>query len=885
MARDKPTIFAFNRGLITPLALARTDLDRVALSAETYQNFVPRVFGSAMLRPGLGYLRTLGTETWYIPFIFSTTDTALIELTDASMTVLVDDAVITRGSVSSTIANGTFDSNLTSWTDADESGATSQWVSGGYMGLQGSGTTRAIRRQTVSVSAPDQNEEHGIKVVVERGPVTFNVGTSSGDNDLFGGELGSGEYSIAVTPTGANMYLEFSTNLNRQQLVDSVAIESSGAISLTSPYVAADLATVRHDQSADVVYLSNAVRVQYPQYKIERRATRSWGLVLYEPENGPFRELSDGSVTISSSGVSGEVTLTASQPLWKAEHVGALWKIESVGQFVTRDVSAANQFTDEIRISGIGNVREFDISITGTWSGTVTLQRSIAEPGSWVDVNSWTTNQSLSFDDELENQVAYYRIGIKSGDYTSGTATCSLEYSGGSITGIVKLRGYTSATSVTATVLDNLGETEASANWYEGDWSGVRGYPAAVSLFEGRLFWAGKGFVWGSVSDAYESFDDDSDLGDERRIRRTIGQGPVESIHWLLGLERLILGTPGSEKSARSSSFDEPLTQSAFSLKNASTQGSLNVQAQLVDTNGVYVQRSGRRVYELLYDGGKLGYTSVDLTRISPEVCESGVVQMGVQRQPDTRVHCVLSDGTVAMIVYDELEQVRCWLKVVTDGDVEQCVVLPGEDEDQVYYVVNRSTGRFLEKWSMEEECQGGTTSKCVDSHVVYSGAATTSITGLTHLNGKDVVVWADGDSVNDENGDPEVFTVSGGSITLSTAASDVVVGLAYTAKWQSTKLAYASRNPLNMHKTVRQIGLILGPTHRKGLQYGPDFTILDDMPETEQEATVTSDWTAYDSDPLPFDGSWDTDSRVCLQAASPRHATLMGLVIDVESE
>lgn len=880
MGRSTPALHSFNRGVIDPLALARVDVERVGLSAETQQNVIPRVLGSAMLRPGWEYLLTLDGVSYFLPFIFATDDTALIQFLDAEMKVVVSDAHVTRNSVSTTIANGGFDSDVGSWTDNDETGATSAWVTGGYLGLTGTGTLSAIRSQTVSVAAPDQNVEHGIRVVIERGPVTLRIGSTSGDNDLFSGELGTGEHSLAVTPTGANMYIELSSFAGYQKLVNSIQIEAAGEMSLTAPYAEADLSMLRWSESADVVYLSCA---GYEQYKIERRSTTSWSLVKYETLNGPFRDENTGPITLSFSDISGEVTATASRNLFEDGHVGALFRVESVGQYVEASVSAENTFTDEIRVTGVENTRRFTVTRSGTWSGTVTLQRSIVEPGSWVDVESYGANGTKTYDDNLDNQIVYYRIGIKSGDYTSGTAVLSLEYSGGSITGIVKVRVVTNGTTATVSVIDRLGGTEASNRWAEGAWSTYRGFPSAVTLYEGRLWWLGKNKFWGSVSDAYENYDDTIE-GDSGPISRSIGEGPVDTIHWGLPLQRLLAGTASAVKGARSSSFDEPLTPSAFSLKDSATQGTANTHAVKVDSSGVYVGRSGIRVYELGYSSDKFDYAAIDLTVLAPRICSPGIVDLAVQRQPDTRIHCVLSDGTVALLVLDDVEQVKAWITIVTDGSVEQCMVLPGTEEDQVYYVVNRSTGRFLEKWALESECQGGTTNKCVDSFVHYSGAATTTITGLTHLNGKNVVVWADGDSANDSNGDIKTFAVSGGQITLDTAASEVFVGLQYTGDFKSTKLAFAHTQPLLKAKIIHQLGLILGPTHRKGIQYGPSFDNLTHLPDMLDGALVTADFEAYDAEPFEFDGRWDTDSRLCLRAQAPRHATVMAAILDIET-
>ncbi len=74
---------AWNRGLVSRLGLARQDLKRLALSAETMTNFIPRVLGSMQLRPGLEYVGQIRNDSSavLIPFVFNTNDTALLEMT------------------------------------------------------------------------------------------------------------------------------------------------------------------------------------------------------------------------------------------------------------------------------------------------------------------------------------------------------------------------------------------------------------------------------------------------------------------------------------------------------------------------------------------------------------------------------------------------------------------------------------------------------------------------------------------------------------------------------------------------------------------------------------------------------------------------------------
>jgi hypothetical protein len=529
---------------------------------------------------------------------------------------------------------------------------------------------------------------------------------------------------------------------------------------------------------------------------------------------------------------------------------------------------------------GIDAGRVFSIVITGTWVATVTLQRSVGEPGDWTDVTTYTTNQSTTYDDTLDNQIIYYRIGVKTGGFTSGTAVLQLSSAAGSIQGVGIVTGYTSTTVVSIDVLTAFGSTSATEDWWESQWSDRRGWPSAVTFYDGRLWWAGKDNINGSISDAFDSFYDGQE-GDSGPIKRTIGSGPVDTVNWLLPLSLLLVGTQGSELVAKSSSLDEPLTPTQFSLKPVSTLGSTAMMAVKVDANGIYVHRNGSRVYELALDGSTYNYVSNDLTAIVPEIGDEGFVRITVQRQPDTRIHCVRSDGKVAVLVFDRIEKVTCWVLYETDGVVEDAVVLPGTVEDQVYYCVartiNGSTKRYLERWALESEGRGAARTVLSDSTVVWTGASSTTVTGLSSLEGETVVVWANSKDLGD-------YVVTGGAITISEAATTAYVGLPYTARFKSAKLALGSAtgNPLTQRQRLDHVGLVLADTHAQGLRYGQDFDNLDDMPLIEMGTTVDGDsiWSTYSEDSIEMNGKWSTDSRLCLEAASPRPCTVLAAVL-----
>lgn len=78
----------------------------------------------------------------------------------------------------------------------------------------------------------------------------------------------------------------------------------------------------------------------------------------------------------------------------------------------TKEITAENTFSDAVLTEGY-----FNVSIWGTFVATVTVQRS-TDASNWRDVDSFNAPiESYGFDPEY----IYYRIGVKTGGFTSGT--------------------------------------------------------------------------------------------------------------------------------------------------------------------------------------------------------------------------------------------------------------------------------------------------------------------------------------------------------------------------------------------------------------------------------------------------------------------------------
>lgn len=81
---------------------------------------------------------------------------------------------------------------------------------------------------------------------------------------------------------------------------------------------------------------------------------------------------------------------------------------------VEKEVTAQNTFSDGLYTEGA-----FNLSISGTFVATITVQRSFDQGSTWRDVDTFTAPiETYGTDPE---PVVVYRAGVKTGDFTSGT--------------------------------------------------------------------------------------------------------------------------------------------------------------------------------------------------------------------------------------------------------------------------------------------------------------------------------------------------------------------------------------------------------------------------------------------------------------------------------
>lgn len=590
-----------------------------------------------------------------------------------------------------------------------------------------------------------------------------------------------------------NFLLEFG-NLSLRVWTNGARV---AAVSLVTVYLEEHLFQLQFRQINDVVYI---VHPAYPPHKLTRVADDNWTLAIVNWDYPPLRDENISDTTISASAVTGSITLTASVGIFQPAMVGGYFEISHSreGAFVELFLTG-NGASNWLNITG-----KWDLYTFGIWGATLLVDRSL-------DGGATTAESPRSFDSNQDRNVAAsgdevsnVLLRLRTVNYTGHTSSVDaatpravLEAFETRQRGIVKITAVSSANSTTATaeVIRPLYSTAATKLWSEGAWSNHRGWPRSVELHEQRLVFGGckdqPSTVWGSVTGDFENFE--RSTNDDGSFAYTIATLEANVIQWLASQEGLVIGTSGEEWLMQASSSSEPITPTNVVFKRQSRYGSDHLAALVVNDTLLFMQRGGRKCREFKYAFETDSYVAPDLALLSEHLLRSGVKQMAFQSHPLSIAWMVTNDGQLIGMTYEREQQVVAWHRHETDGTFESVATIYGDSpgSDEVWVIVRRLINgqyvRYVERLHplAHYRIEQGEKAGCfhVDSGTELSNAVASSVvSGLTWLEGKDVSVLADGAVQINKR-------VAGGLITLDPPAARVIVGLPYTAEVQPMRV------------------------------------------------------------------------------------------------
>jgi hypothetical protein len=439
-------------------------------------------------------------------------------------------------------------------------------------------------------------------------------------------------------------------------------------------------------------------------------------------------------------------------------------------------------------------VGKWSVKTTGNWQGDWAIQRSVDNGRSWSTIRTLSSRDDANYlaEEDQEGDEALIRI-LAITTYWSAWEQEEVTFSilSAPTYGTATVTGYTSPTEVTATVTKSMPSTDKAITWTESAFSPRQGFPRAIDLMDSRLVLAGtkkkpQGFFYSAIAD-YDDFTAKTTLADAPFFVEAISDDQ-SAVQWLSAQRELFVGTASVEGVLTSRKQDEG--QSAENLPIVrwnESMGSAHRAALPIRDSVMILQRGMTTINMLSYSLEADGYTGEEVTLLCPHLFESGVLQMTHMREPYTGAFTVNNDGTVCHMVYEPKLQVTGWCKYTTHcGTFESIQTLPSEkDEDNVWVSVKRTidgvTKRHIERFvtgnTKAQQAKSRDEMWYADCAVHFEGTNLTQLTGLDHLEGESVCASADGVKSS--------HTVSSGSITLSTPASKVVVGLPITSTFE----------------------------------------------------------------------------------------------------
>ena len=213
------------------------------------------------------------------------------------------------------------------------------------------------------------------------------------------------------------------------------------------------------------------------------------------------------------------------------------------------------------------------------------------------------------------------------------------------------------------------------------------------------------------------------------------------------------------------------------------------------------------------------------------------------------------------------------------NAQVESVASISGEiNEDELWVIVKRTvngaTKRYVECFSNFDFDETDSNSfKFLDSHLSYSGSATTTLSGLAHLEGQTVSILADGSAHPDK-------VVSGGAITLNRSVTKAVVGLKYNSVLQTMRIEGGAAEGTSQGKTKRISKVTLRLFETVGVKVGPSLDNLEAIPFRTTSSPLgqpVKTLIAGDKE-IEFNDDFNSDGFITIQQDQPLPCSILAI-------
>ena len=398
----------------------------------------------------------------------------------------------------------------------------------------------------------------------------------------------------------------------------------------------------------------------------------------------PYYNFQGSNVTITPSASSGNgITITTSSNYFNAGMVGSSLLIHDTQVDIT---AVTNATTATANVQGTIE-RQLDFDSLNTTEGSNQVHVVMPDHG-------------LSVGDSITITGAGSLGGINNGSI-NGTRTISRILSRNEF-------DYTAGGSATSTATGGgnpvISSTAGTTDWYEQSFSAYRGFPAAVTFHENRLWFGGTpsqpSGVWASASGEFFNFDV-GDGEDFDSLDLEVSVGVTNFIRHLVSNRDLQVFANQGEFYIPAFQ-DAPITASTAKISEQTPFGSSYVRPLSLDGGTLFVQATGTAIREYIFNDAEAAYTTNMISILSSHLISSPVQLTSVKGsldRPGGYAFFLMDNGEVGVFYSIRSEKRAGWMRWTTEGKFHSvCAV-----DESLFAISVRDDGSGTDKLFLEQ--------------------------------------------------------------------------------------------------------------------------------------------------------------------------------------
>tara|TARA_R110000796_G_scaffold26011_3_gene72670 strand:+ start:6466 stop:8733 length:2268 start_codon:yes stop_codon:yes gene_type:complete len=504
-------------------------------------------------------------------------------------------------------------------------------------------------------------------------------------------------------------------------LTSNVSLEATITQDVNSnplPWVDTYLHEVTYAQAGDVMFLCHNT---FAPRQLVRTGLTTFQVELFTFQGNPdadqiyqpYYSFQGLDVTLGSSATTGDgITLTTSSAYFDitgSQVDGSYPSSKHIGITLRYGTSEIEIVSVQSTTSATGNIlselnQQLSINLFTTTSGSASIK---------VNQN----NHGLSTGDSITVSGAG-QVGGIAVNQINGART---------IASIIDENNYTFDAGANSNAFEVGGGAPTivtnapTRNWTEQSFSVYRGYPAAVTLHENRLWFGGTlgqpDGVWSSKSSKYYNFDV-GEAADSDSIQITSSIGEINAVRHMVSNRDLQIFTSTSELYIPALS-NQPVTPTNARIIRQTPFGSGYARPQPFDGATVFVQNGGYIVREYLYTDTEAAYTSATISTLSSHLISDPIqmcVVRGTANTAESYIFLLNNNGRLAVFSSNRGEQRAGWTDFSTSGHFQSVTAV----DNRIFMVVRYDFGSGTTRYALVEL----DASMNMDSAQNYTGTA-----------------------------------------------------------------------------------------------------------------------------------------------------------------